>query len=33
MLTLIVILSEAKNLDNINVDVPEIRRYTSFRSE
>ena len=33
MLTLIVIQSEAKNLNNINVDVPEILRYTPFRSE
>ncbi len=33
MLTLIVIQSEAKNLDNTNVDVLEILRYTPFRSE
>ena len=28
-----VLLSEAKNLDNVNVDVHEILRYTSLRSE
>ena len=30
---IIVIQSEAKNLDNIHVDVHEILHYTSFRSE
>ena len=28
-----VLLSEAKNLDNVNVDVHETFRYTSLRSE
>ena len=33
LLTQIVIQSEAKNLDDIHVDVFEILRYTPFRSE